>query len=42
MPVASLVHSRLLAVVAQGGDAPDWSAMARLAARDAGIDVSAR
>jgi 3-hydroxyisobutyrate dehydrogenase-like beta-hydroxyacid dehydrogenase len=42
MPVASLVHDRLLAVVAQGGDALDWSAMARLAARDAGIDVSAR
>ncbi|MFZ1428155.1 MAG: NAD(P)-dependent oxidoreductase [Geminicoccaceae bacterium] len=39
MPAASLIHDRLLALVAQGGDALDWSAMARLAARDAGLDT---
>ena len=37
LPLASLVHDRLLALVAQGGEALDWSAMARLAARDAGL-----
>lgn len=38
MPVASLIHDRLVALVAQGGDKLDWSAMARLAARDAGLE----
>ena len=37
LPLASLVHDRLLALVAQGGETLDWSAMARLAARDAGL-----
>ncbi len=37
MPVASLIQDRLLALVAQGGEDQDWSAMARLAARDAGL-----
>ncbi len=36
MPLASLVHDRLLALLAQGGEKLDWSAVAQLAARDAG------
>src|SRR5262245_5212361 len=36
MPLASLLHDRFLTLLAQGGDALDWSAIARLAARDAG------
>ena len=40
LPIASLVHDRLLALLAQGGAALDWSAISRLAARDAGIDSS--
>jgi 3-hydroxyisobutyrate dehydrogenase-like beta-hydroxyacid dehydrogenase len=37
MPLASLVHDHLLTVVAQGGEAQDWSALGRLAARNAGL-----
>jgi 3-hydroxyisobutyrate dehydrogenase-like beta-hydroxyacid dehydrogenase len=36
MPLASLLHDRFLALLANGGDSLDWSAIARLAARDAG------
>ena len=36
MPLASLLHDRFLTLLAQGGEALDWSAIARLAARDAG------
>jgi 3-hydroxyisobutyrate dehydrogenase-like beta-hydroxyacid dehydrogenase len=36
MPLASLLRDRFLTLLAQGGDALDWSAIARLAARDAG------
>lgn len=36
MPLASLLHDRFLALLAQGGEALDWSAIAALAARDAG------
>jgi 3-hydroxyisobutyrate dehydrogenase-like beta-hydroxyacid dehydrogenase len=36
MPLASLLRDRFLALLAQGGDALDWSAIARLAAKDAG------
>ena len=35
MPLASLLHDHLLTVLAQGGDAQDWSALGRLAARNA-------
>ncbi|HEY1725866.1 MAG TPA: NAD(P)-dependent oxidoreductase [Steroidobacteraceae bacterium] len=36
MPVASLLRDRFLALLAQGGEALDWSAITRLAAADAG------
>ena len=36
MPLASLLRDRFLALLAQGGEALDWSAIARLAERDAG------
>ncbi len=37
MPVASLVHDHFLAGVAQGAGDSDWSSLARLAARNAGL-----
>jgi len=37
LPVASLVHDHLLAGVAQGAGDSDWSALARLAAANAGL-----
>jgi 3-hydroxyisobutyrate dehydrogenase-like beta-hydroxyacid dehydrogenase len=37
MPVASLLRDRFLTLVANDGDQLDWSAIGRLAARDAGI-----
>ncbi len=37
MPVASLVHDHFLAGVAQGEGDSDWSALARLCARNAGL-----
>jgi 3-hydroxyisobutyrate dehydrogenase-like beta-hydroxyacid dehydrogenase len=37
MPVASLLHDRLLTLVARGGAALDWSALASLSAADAGL-----
>jgi len=40
MPLASLLRDRFLALLAQGGDALDWSAIARLAAQDAGVQRS--
>jgi 3-hydroxyisobutyrate dehydrogenase-like beta-hydroxyacid dehydrogenase len=36
MPLASLLRDRFLALLAQGGEALDWSAIAHLAAQDAG------
>ena len=36
MPLASLLHDRFLALLAQGGEALDWSAIGQLAAKDAG------
>jgi len=36
MPLASLLRDRFLALIAQGGGALDWSAIAGLAARDSG------
>jgi 3-hydroxyisobutyrate dehydrogenase-like beta-hydroxyacid dehydrogenase len=39
MPLASLIVTRLLAVIAQGGGNLDWSAMAKLAAKDAGDEA---
>ena len=36
LPLASLLRDRFLALLAQGGEARDWSAIAGLAAQDAG------
>jgi 3-hydroxyisobutyrate dehydrogenase-like beta-hydroxyacid dehydrogenase len=36
MPMASLIATRLLSLIAQGGGGLDWSALGKLAARDAG------
>jgi 3-hydroxyisobutyrate dehydrogenase-like beta-hydroxyacid dehydrogenase len=36
MPMASLLRDRFLALLAQGGEKLDWSAIAQLAAKDAG------
>jgi 3-hydroxyisobutyrate dehydrogenase-like beta-hydroxyacid dehydrogenase len=36
MPVASLLRDRFIALLAQGGEALDWSALGTLAGRDAG------
>jgi 3-hydroxyisobutyrate dehydrogenase-like beta-hydroxyacid dehydrogenase len=36
MPIASLLRDRFLALIAQGGERLDWSAIGRLAALDAG------
>ena len=38
MPLASLLHDRLVAVEARGWSGLDWSALGRLAAFEAGID----
>ena len=37
---ANLLRDRFLALLAQGGEALDWSAIARLAAQDAGAESS--
>ena len=37
MPVASLLRDRFLTLLARGGEAQDWSAIARLSAADAGL-----
>ena len=37
MPLASLVHDRLQALIARGGEQLDWSALGQLAAQDAGL-----
>ena len=38
MPAASLVHDRLVAMVARGWAGLDWSALGLLAAVDAGLN----
>jgi 3-hydroxyisobutyrate dehydrogenase-like beta-hydroxyacid dehydrogenase len=43
MPVASLLRDRFLALMANGGETLDWSAIGKLAARDSGqyrFDIS--
>lgn len=40
MPIASLLRDRFLALMAQGGEHLDWSAIASLAAKDAGNAAS--
>jgi len=39
MPLASLLRDRFIALIAQGGETLDWSAIGRLAAQDAGAGV---
>lgn len=41
LPIASLLRDRFLALLADGGGHLDWSAIATLAGRDAGLDHSA-
>jgi len=38
MPLASLLHDRLLTLIARGGEGLDWSALGQLAANDAGLE----
>lgn len=40
MPVASVLRDRFLALMAQGGEHLDWSAIGGLAAKDAGLTAS--
>lgn len=42
MPLASLLRDRFLTLLAQGGEDLDWSAIAQLAAKDAGKATSLR
>jgi 3-hydroxyisobutyrate dehydrogenase-like beta-hydroxyacid dehydrogenase len=42
MPMASLVHDRFVAALAQGLDEADWSAIARISYQDAGLAEAAR
>jgi hypothetical protein len=37
MPVASLIRDRFLAAIALGDGESDWSSLAKMAARDAGL-----
>ena len=41
MPLASLLRDRFLTLLAQGGEALDWSAIGHLAAQDAGAERTA-
>lgn len=38
LPLASLLRDRFIALLSQGGEKLDWSAIAKLSARDAGLD----
>jgi 3-hydroxyisobutyrate dehydrogenase-like beta-hydroxyacid dehydrogenase len=40
MPIASLVHDRMLAAMARGHGDRDWSVLGRVAAEDAGLPSS--
>jgi len=37
MPLLSLLHNRLLTLMAQGGEQLDWTAISQLASKDAGV-----
>jgi 3-hydroxyisobutyrate dehydrogenase-like beta-hydroxyacid dehydrogenase len=41
MPFASVLHDRFVELLASGGDHQDWSAVGRMALRDAGIPMAA-
>jgi hypothetical protein len=38
MPLASLIHDNFLSATAHGQSDQDWSSLARVAARNAGIE----
>jgi len=40
LPIAGLLRDRFLTVLANGGDALDWSAIGALAIKDAGLAAS--
>jgi len=42
LPLASLLRDRFLTLLAQGGEALDWSAIGQLAARDSGLEEKSR
>ena len=42
LPLASLLRDRFLTLLAQGGEALDWSAIGQLAARDSGLEQKSR
>jgi 3-hydroxyisobutyrate dehydrogenase-like beta-hydroxyacid dehydrogenase len=39
MPLANLIHDRFVAALAQGMERCDWSAIARISYRSAGLDM---
>lgn len=39
LPVADLIHNRLIRLLANGGESLDWSAISQLSAKDAGLPV---
>jgi 3-hydroxyisobutyrate dehydrogenase-like beta-hydroxyacid dehydrogenase len=41
MPMASLIHDRFVTPIAQGLGDSDWSAIARISLRDAGLEKAA-
>jgi 3-hydroxyisobutyrate dehydrogenase-like beta-hydroxyacid dehydrogenase len=41
MPMASLIHDRFVTAMAQGLSDGDWSAIARISLRDAGLEKAA-
>jgi 3-hydroxyisobutyrate dehydrogenase-like beta-hydroxyacid dehydrogenase len=42
MPVASLVRDHFISAIARGGEMQDWSALARVAAEDAGLKTGGK
>jgi hypothetical protein len=40
MPFASVLHDRFIELLATGGDDQDWSAVGRMALRDAGEPIA--
>ncbi len=42
MPLANLVHDRLLTLLANRGEEFDWSVLGQLVAKDAGLETQPR
>jgi hypothetical protein len=40
MPVASVIRDHMISALAQGMENADWSALAKLLARNAGLDAA--